>query len=100
MPTVTVEVWSYLSLLFGAKDARRHTLEEAIEEGITLGTLLVSLAEKHPRFGEVMYKPDSREPSGRVSVVVNDRLPELLDGYETKLHDKDRVILIQAYAGG
>lgn len=47
-----------------------------------------------------MYKPNTSEPSGQVSVVVNGRLPELLDGYQTKLHDKDRVILVQAYAGG
>lgn len=42
----------------------------------------------------------SGEPSDQVSVVVNNRLPELLDGFATRLHDGDRVILVQAYAGG
>ena len=89
-----------MSLLFGAEKARRHTFDAAIEEEATLESLLVRLAEEYPRFGEVMFKPDSRDPSEQVSVVVNDRLPELLDGYETRLRDKDRVILVQAYAGG
>jgi len=48
----------------------------------------------------VMYKPNTSEPSGRVSVVINDRLPELLEGYETRLHDGDRIIIVQAYTGG
>ena len=47
-----------------------------------------------------MYKPDTNEPSGRVSVVINDRLPELLEGYETRLGEGDRIIVVQAYMGG
>lgn len=100
MPRMTVEVWSSLSHLFGAERARRRSLQVEVEEGTTLAGLLRKLAQENPRFAEVMYKPDTSEPSGQVSVVVNDRLPELLDGYETRLHDGDRIILVQAYAGG
>jgi len=100
MPEVTVEVWSSLSHLFGAERARRLSLEMEVEEGTTLEGLLKTVADENPRFAEVMYKPGTSEPSGQVSVVVNDRLPELLDGYETRLHDGDRIILVQAYAGG
>lgn len=100
MPRMTVEVWSSLSHLFGAERARRRSLQVEVEEGTTLEGLLRKLAQENPRFAEVMYKPDTSEPSGQVSVVVNDRLPELLDGYETRLRDGDRIILVQAYAGG
>lgn len=100
MPKVTVEVWSSLSHLFGAERARSLSLEVEVEEGTTLEGLLKKVADGNPRFAKVMYKPNTREPSGQVSVVVNDRLPELLDGYETRLRDKDRIILVQAYAGG
>lgn len=100
MSKVTVEVWSSLSHLFGTERPRRHSFDVEIEEGTTLATLLRRVADENSRFAEAMYKPNTSEPSGQVSVVVNGRLPELLDGYQTKLHDKDRVILVQAYAGG
>ena len=97
---VTVDVWSSLSELFGEGPPRRRSLEVRIEEGMTLGALLWRLGQDNPRFAKRMYKPGSDEPSGRVSVVINDRLPELLDGFETGLHDGDRVVLVQAYTGG
>ena len=97
---VTVEVWSSLSHLFGSGAPRRRFLEVPVEDGTTLAGLLQVLGQENPRFAERMYKPDTNEPSGRVSVVVNDRLPELLDGYDTRLNDGDRVILVQAYTGG
>ena len=97
---ITVEVWSSLAHLFGSEMPRRLTLEVSVEGGATLAGLLRQLGREHPRFGQTMYKPDTTEPSGRVSVVINDRLPELLSGYETPLSDGDRVILVQAYTGG
>jgi len=100
MPKVTIEVWSSLSHLFGLDRRTRHVLDMEIDEGTTLAGVLEKLADENPRFAEVMYKPNSNEPSGHVSVVVNERLPELLDGYETKLNEGDRIILVQAYAGG
>ncbi len=100
MPRVTVEVWSYLSQLFVAGRTTRHCLEVEIEDGATLAGLVRRLADENPGFAQVMYRPDTYEPSGRVAAVVNGRLAELLDNYETKLYDRDRVILVQAYAGG
>ena len=100
MPEVTVEVWSNLSHRFGAERGKRHCLDVEVEDGTTLGQLLRKLADENPMFAEVAYKPNTREPSEHVAAVINDRLPELLEGYETRLRGKDRVILVQAYAGG
>ena len=97
---VTVEVWSSLAHLFGSETPRRLSLEVSLDEGATLSALLWKLGRENPRFANTMYKPGTNEPSGRVSVVINDRLPELLSGYETPLHEGDRVILVQAYTGG
>jgi len=97
---ITVEVWSSLSHLFGSEAPKRRSLEVPVEEGATVADLLWKLGRDYPRFADVMYKPNTSEPSGRVSVVINDRLPELLEGYETRLHDGDRIIIVQAYTGG
>ena len=99
-PKVTVEVWSSVSHLFGAEAPKRLSLEVAIEDGTTVAVLLWRLGQEYPRFAGTMYKPDTNQPSGRVSVVINDRLPELLEGYETRLHEGDRIIIVQAYTGG
>ena len=100
MIKVTVEVWSYLCHLFGIERPGRHSLEVRIEEGTTLADLVRRLADENPRFAEVMYKPNTHEPSGHVTVVVNGRMAELADDYKAKLCDDDHIILVQAYAGG
>jgi molybdopterin converting factor small subunit len=100
MPTITIEIWSSLSHLFELKKRRRHFMDMEIDAGTTLAGVLEKIAEGYPRFAKVMYKPDSGKPSGAISVVVNERLPELLDGYETKLDEGDRIVLVQAYSGG
>ncbi len=105
MATVSVMVWPSLTALFGPqthsgpRTHRSRALDVEVAEGATLLDLLRLLAAAHPAFGAVMFGADD-EPTDQVSVVVNDRLPELLDGLATRLSDGDRVILVQAYAGG
>ena len=99
MATVSVRVWPTLSALFGAETIRSRALEVEVAEGATLLDLLRGLAAAHPAFGAVMFDAGGA-PSEQVSVVVNDRLPELLDGLGTRLRDGDQIILVQAYAGG
>jgi len=100
MPKITIEAWSSLSHLFELQTRKRHTWNMEIEEGSTLAGVLEKLAEDNPKFAETMYKPDSRDPSGVILVIINDRLPELLNGYETAVNEGDRIVLVQAYSGG
>ncbi len=101
---VTVDVWSSVSHLFGAGGppgrAGKLVFDTQVADGAALEDLLRKLAADNPRFGRVAYDPRTKEPSGQILVVVNDRLPELLNGYHTQLHDGDRITLVQAYAGG
>ena len=99
MVTVTVRVWSILSASFGIETARARVLEVEVPEGATILDLLKQLGAEYPRFGRVMFDA-AGEPSDQVSVVLNDRLPELLNGLATRLRAGDRVSLVQAYAGG
>jgi molybdopterin converting factor small subunit len=97
--TVQIEVWSSLSHLFGLQRARRTIAVEA-PEGTTLQSLMHRLSIEYPCFGKFFYKPGTSEPNGRVSVVVNNRLPELLTGDATILQNSDCIVLVQAYEGG
>ena len=94
-----MRVWPSLSGLFGPQTTRTHSLDVEVADDSTLLDLLHSLAATYPRFGAVMFSSRG-EPADQVSVVLNDRLPELLDGLATRLRDGDRVVLVQAYAGG
>ncbi len=105
MAKVTVRVWASLSALFGEPQTRTRSIEVEVAEAETVETLLRRLAARYPRFGPVAFDPGpdgpgTGPPSDQVTVVVNDSLPELLDGYSTRLRDGDRVVLVQAYAGG
>ena len=100
MATVTVDAWSTAGHLIGGGRGERRTLSVDIDGGETLAELLEQLADEYSRFEGVMYKPGTREPSGYLAIVVNDRLPELQDGYETRLNDGDKILIVQAYQGG
>jgi molybdopterin converting factor small subunit len=97
--TVTVRVWSWLSGTFGLETTGARTLEVQAPEGATILDLLRQLGAEYPRFGSIMFEADG-EPSDQVSVVLNDRLPEIGEGLATRLRAGDRVTLVQAYAGG
>ncbi len=104
MSTITIEAWSSVSHLFGEERPPAATgklfLQIQVAEGATLGTVLQELAQQHPRFQRVMFDSRTGQPTENVSVVINDRLPELLDGWDTAVRDQDRITLVQAYAGG
>lgn len=99
MAAVSVRVWPSLTALFGAETIRSRALEVEVADGATLLDLVQRLAAAHPAFGALMFDAEGA-PTDQVSIVLNDRLPELLDGLATRLRDGDRVILVQAYAGG
>ena len=100
MPTITIDIWSSVSHLFEFETRKRHSWEMEVEEGTTLAGVLEKLARDNPGFAKTMYKPGSNDPSGSVTVVINERLPELLDGFRTIMGEGDRITLVQAYAGG
>lgn len=99
MAVVTVEVWPWLSELFGGSRLGRHVFQMELEEGTTLGGLLSRLSEGSDAIRQALYG-DGVEPSGYVSTVLNGRLPELMEGHKTVLRDGDRVVLVHGYAGG
>ncbi len=100
MVKITIEAWPWLSELLGGSRNRRYIFDVEIEEDATLEALLAQLAEGNDRFRAAIYKPGGKELSGYLSAVINGRLPELLEGNQTRLQEGDRVVMVQGFAGG
>jgi molybdopterin converting factor small subunit len=100
MARVVVKIWASISHLFTEEQITPRYLDVEIEDGAALETLLRKLGQDYPRFDKVMFDPSSVESIGEVTVLVNDRLLDEADGFQTRLRDGDRVSLVQTYAGG
>ncbi len=84
----------------GRSRSSRVVLEQEIGEGETVRTLLEKLVAREEKLKPHLFDPDSGRFTDQVSVVVNDRYVDLLDGLDTGLKDGDRITMFQAWAGG
>ncbi len=75
-------------------------LEEPIEEGEPLRSLLNRLAERIPQLRETLFDPLTQSLSSEVALVINDRLQTPFPGLETQLKDEDRILIFPYLAGG
>lgn len=75
-------------------------LEIEIAEGDTVGMLLDKLIAMEEKLRPHLFDPVSGKFTDQISIVVNDRFIDLLDGLDTVLKDGDTVMLIQAWSGG
>ena len=71
-----------------------------VEAGTTVRDLFDSLAAKSEHFAQYVFDRDRQDLTGRVVVVINDRILELVQGLDTKIQDGDTILLVPAYAGG
>lgn len=100
MPTVTLEVMSWLAKAFDRERMTRMIVEEPITEGETVRDLFERLATQYERFDEYVYDVQGGFVRGQVSVVINERMLTLANGLDTVLSGGDALVLIPAYAGG
>ena len=75
-------------------------LEQEIEEGITVNSLLNRLAKKYQRFGEVVFDVKAQKQTERVNIFLNGRNLELENGLSTILSDGDTLTFITPIVGG
>lgn len=100
VPTVTVEVLSWLRGKLGYPDEGRVVLTEEIVDGETAGSLLTRLAAGLPGFGEQVYDAADERIREHVVVILDGRAIELAGGPAAPLHDGDRLVLLPGFAGG
>ena len=97
---IRLELVPWVSETCGSREPGRLILDESIEEGATIGTLLRKIASEHPAFRQAVLDPSGERLSSDVSVVLNGRLLDLLGGMNTPLRDGDTVLLLPFIDGG
>jgi len=100
MVSVRLEVLAGLSYIFAGKESEPVTFDEEAEEGSTVGDVIRKLADKYQAFSDVIFDGRTNMLSGRVTVVLNDRLLEALNGLDTRIRDGDVIRLFPIVAGG
>ena len=98
--TIGVKILPGLSEFFDVKEAKSIVLEEKIEEGATVGDIIRKLATKYQTFGTAIFDAKTQKMSGYVTIVLNDRLIESLNGLDTFVKDGDVIKLFPVIAGG
>jgi molybdopterin converting factor small subunit len=97
---VRLEVVPWLTRAFGVAESGRFVKEEEVDAGTTVRELFDRLATQYQGFAEFVFDRDSRELTGLVSVIFNDRVVEMQGGLDATITDGDTIILLPAYAGG
>ncbi|MBI2918334.1 MAG: MoaD/ThiS family protein [Chloroflexi bacterium] len=95
-----IEVFPWLTELFGASRASHMTMDVAIADGQTVRQLLARLAQQYPDFGQRGFSLETGLPSSLVSLFLNERFLELAGGLDAPLGDGDNIMMIPAWEGG
>lgn len=75
--------------------------EVEVSEGSSLADLLITLSKKYGEiFQKVVYEKSGADVKPNFIITINGYLLNQLNGVETKLKDKDHVILMPIVSGG
>ncbi len=100
MGKVQLKITPSLASTLNAQGSDWFTLEKEIEEGTTIGDLLVDLAFSYTGFRKVVFNPDAGQVGDQVIVFLNDSHLQDSDVAKAKLNDGDTITLLHVYAGG
>jgi molybdopterin converting factor small subunit len=74
-------------------------VQEPLEEGESLRSLLTRLAGRMEPFAEAVFNPKTQSLSSEVSLLLNNHV-DLPQGMDTKLKEGDRILFLPILAGG
>ena len=74
-------------------------VEEPLEEGESLRSLLTRLAGQIEPFAEAVFDPRTQSLSSEVSLLFNNHI-DLPQGMDTKLKEGDQILFLPILAGG
>jgi len=96
-PKVRLEFW--MADRLGFDQPGPVILEEPVEEGESLRSLLTRLAGRFSHFSEALFDPETQSLSSEVSLLINNHI-DLSQGMDTKLKDGDQILFLPILAGG
>lgn len=103
MPKVKIELYPPLTALLKSKEQRKGgvlTLYPEIGERDTLGDVVRRLVAAEKKLGKYLFDEKSGRFTDQVSIVLNGRFSDLIEGLNSVLKDGDSIILLQAWSGG
>lgn len=101
MIKVRLEFLSWLADAIGlASTTENAVLEPSLPDGKTVRDLFNWLADKYPRFRQVVFDAKAQQLTEQVIIFYNGRLLETVSGLDTKLNDGDILILVPPIEGG
>ncbi len=74
-------------------------IEESIQKGETIRSLLTRLADRFPYFSDSLFDPQTQSLSSEVSLLLN-RHVNLPQGMDTILKNGDELLFLPILAGG
>ena len=74
-------------------------MEEPLEEGESMRSLLTRLAGRFESFAEAVFDPQTQSLSSEISLLLNNHI-DLAQGMDTKLKEGDRILFLPILAGG
>lgn len=104
MQTVTGKVKLKLSSTFASmlnvKASSLVSVEYAINNGATIGSVLKELVNNYPSLKIYLFNNDETEINERIDVVLNRTLIKGKNIAGTAVHDGDTIFLLPVYEGG
>ena len=73
--------------------------KEVAADGSNVGEVLRVLAERHPETARQIFQEDG-QLNRYVNVYLNDEDVRVLDGLDTRVGEKDTLVILPAMAGG
>jgi molybdopterin converting factor small subunit len=96
-PKVKLQFW--MADRLGWTQMGPMIMEEPLEEGDSLRSLLNRLAGQFSHFAEAVFDPQTQSLSSEVSILINDHVI-LSQGMDTKLKNGDQILFLPILAGG
>jgi hypothetical protein len=104
MQTATGKVILKLSSTFASmlnvKASSLVSVEYAIHNGATIGSMLKELVNDYPSLQNYLFNSDGTEVNERIDVVLNSTLIKGKNIAGTGIHDGDTLFLLPVYEGG
>jgi molybdopterin converting factor small subunit len=98
VPTVPVEIVSWITKFIGGDGTGRRVMEEPWAEGATVRSVLRSLSGRYPDLHAALWHGD--ELGEHIEILVNDAVLGITHEIDSPVTPADRIALLGQFMGG